>query len=326
MNDSLKQVTLNKILSISETVREQMIETYGIENYNRLTEIELDKYLKQAIIFLENELNSMGIRFIEPISTQEDCYTINLAITLRWVFSEKALLTALSADEQILQLVKDTLEGNHDQGRLINALVVAMNALLPFSTVWADLKSSTNLFYSTDKFCEYIVDLTTREFDITFTDIQKISNISLGVIQHVKQVKFVVGFLCEQKDVSCKIEDFDFTHYDVDVIRMPMDDVSKYMIKNTHPLFTDEGIDTPFIKSHKQNQDHHYEYYISRGLETATEKQIIQLVAEYCVKEWGAELRKTTSYTLLSATPFSQELKDKIMHYVELCANINIGD
>jgi hypothetical protein len=320
LTPSLKQGILNKALLVSVGLKERMIETYGIENFNYLSETELETYFNHAVLFIESELNQMGIQLIPTIDLMHDPVHLELILTLRSVFEGRYFHRILSESEMIRECVQQVLENNtYDPSLLITSLITEFHRLAPIATSWQKLYNHRHSFTNTNLFIAHVQAIMGKPSLITDAVVSKQTRYVKSIYLHINNVKQVIAALANRPENELRFTDFNFTNYDRDLVNMPMDAVDMYLDSgNPHPLLRREVGDIPFIAQHKRNTDHHFEYYIQNQIVEPAPQQLASLVAEYCIPEWSRDTRIEVISGFLKLASFSNEVNQRILQMVSM--------
>lgn len=325
ITESFKQGVLNRALLLSQNLFGNMVEATGIENFNDLDATQLGEYFDRAIVFLENELLQMGLKFVGTVNILTDGEAINTLLQVRGMFDQEMLHKAISDSEEMRAIFSDTLTNNeYEPDLLITNLIEKMAEQYPHSDAWAKLKEHRFMLYNSTRFITLIQELLDLDPAITDNNTIAISKYLKKVYLHVNRVKETVRKLSAREDIDVNFADVDFRLYDRDINNIPLDDVPLYIDDgNIHVMFKSTVGDTEFMMMHKTRSEHHFEYYISKQIDKPSDIQIAMLVAEYCIPEWPRDIRLALFNGFLEKTAFSNETKMRILMLVRDISNDN---
>lgn len=314
---SFKFDMLTKYTSASEGLVEYLTEQTGLLEFSTCSERKLDEYLELAKTYLINELNEMGIVFVDTVDWSQN---INLTLlhNLRVMFDYARLQQSLERSSEIRELLLSTITNNMDEEILITSVIEAFYEMYRISTIWSTLYAQRYSVTNTSVFVAMLEELLMKVGDSADSKITLQGKYSLSIYNHVNQIRKIAALFCTSKpELGVTYSMIDFSRYDTDLTKIPPDDIPLYMnAGNMHPLFRQEVGDTPFMQAHKSSNDHHFEYYFTRDITEPSTIQIIKLIGEYCIPAWDREVCMALISGMMEKTRFTDATKEKFLRWI----------
>lgn len=319
-----KQNILNRTLSQSVGLRTFLIESTGLEDFTRLNESDLDKYYNTALEFLEAELGQIGIRTIDTIDFVTDIEAVSCASIIREAFSVGALVRILSQSDTVRENIENVIENNdYAPDMLITQLIERFHTEMPISEMWRKLDLNKFSFINSALFVKHVISVLDMEPKSNDTNTKALAEYVKELYMHVNDVKTTIAALTNLEEIDVTFSDYNFNNYDRDLGHIPPEAIFMYSDKsNLHPVFRKLAGDIPLFAIHKENTDHHFEYYIKRGVTTMQDSQILKLVGEYCIPGWSLEVRLALFTGMLAQTKLDSATQLRIKEIVGMSAQV----
>jgi len=126
--------------------------------------------------------------------------------------------------------------------------------------------------------------------------------------------KIMINFISGEAQVA-----FKESSYDMDLNKLPGDALDMYLSSDSKYILSRNRVnDVDFIKNHKLNTPHHFEYFISRKTISITDLQICVLVAEYAIPNPSETYFQSEIEPLIKQTAFDEITVAKIKQYFDL--------
>ena len=312
---SFKYNYILKALATSTSLTTFMRDSTGLATFNHLTPEEIEKYFPMVLVNLEAEVNSYGIKFIDTVNLSTDLTAMSTLLKLRNAFDQNRLQKSINDSTEVREAISTTLSDIVDEDILITKFIETFKSVFPLANMWSDLHGQRYTVTSSSIFVHYLQDLLENQPMSNDAGTTMLSRYMLKIYSHITRIKKQAATFCTRPDITTKYSDIDFNKYDADLARMPVDDIAFYLNSGVlHPLFRQQPGDTDFITAHKAANDHHFEYYITRGIDTPREAQLIKLVGEYCINEWGKDDCVRIIQGYLEKTKFTDAIKDRLVY------------
>lgn len=232
-----------------------------------LEDMQIDDKVTKAYDIICDELTVLGIQLSHTKEEVLSSYMKReLVYYLRYMFSVSNVVeTMLSLPQELLDEVNSKLsviENDEPADDMINQLVYLLHLNYPNNLLYAFLNDHTDMFMCEEKFVKYLLYVLSQlperpdkpDLDLLIPYLQFMDI-------HTKLVKIAVELIIDKHDVDKELVLQALAVHDDDKIQN--DKLKAFAFTHKEGYDNDEFI---YEKQHHLNNNHHVEYYESRGL------------------------------------------------------------